>query len=315
MDLRGIGGVWPAALTPFDATGGLDPAALAGHLRDLAATRGVRAVVVNGHAGEVSALDRAERRAVVAAARAAVGPGTGVVAGIVADAPREAADLARDAAAAGADALLLFPPAGFAQGAALRPEMAVRFADGVAQAAGLPLVLFQLSLASGLGYPTPLLARLCRDVPAIIAVKEGSDSPVAYEDNLQALRALGRPVTLLTTNNGWLMGSLAIGGDGILSGLGSVAADILADLDAAMRAGDLAAARRAAARLHPLTRAFYRAPGLDAHNRMKTALHLLGRLPHPDPRPPLLPIEADERRAIRGALIASGLLAETTVAA
>ena len=42
---------------------------------------------------------------------------------------------------------------------------------------------------------------------------------------------------------------------------------------------------------------------------MKTALHLLGRLPHPDPRPPLLPITAAERAEIRAALVAAGLLA------
>ena len=60
----------------------------------------------------------------------------------------------------------------------------------------------------------------------------------------------------------------------------------------------------------PLCRAFYRAPYLDAHNRMKTALHLLGRLPHPDPRAPLLPPDDDDRRRIQAALVAAGLLAD-----
>ena len=87
-----------------------------------------------------------------------------------------------------------------------------------------------------------------------------------------------------------------------------MAAPLLVALHEAVARGDLAAARAVNERLVPLCRAFYRAPYLDAHNRMKTALHLLGRLPHPDPRPPLLPVPAEDTARIRAALLASGLL-------
>lgn len=315
MDLTGIGGIWPASLTPFDGTGAIDEAALHAHLAELAGTPGVRAVVVNGHAGETSALTHKERAHIIRAAKAAAGDAAGVVAGIVADDTPGAVALAQDAAQAGADALLLFPPALFAQGANARPDMASRFVAAVARASALPIVLFQLSLASGLGFSRDVLLRLCHENESIIAIKEGSDTPQAYEDNLVALRALDRPVTVLTTNNSWLMASLAYGGDGILSGIGSVAAPILAEIFAAMARGDLAVARSANARLRPLCRAFYRAPHLDSHNRMKTALHLLGKLPNPDPRAPLLPIEPEERAAIARALIDAGLLADHAAAA
>ncbi|HWK47638.1 MAG TPA: dihydrodipicolinate synthase family protein [Stellaceae bacterium] len=309
MDLTGIGGIWPATLTPFDRDGGIDDAALRAHLHALAGTPGVRALVVNGHAGEATSLDRDERRHVVRVARETADDHVGVVAGVVADDTRTARALARDAAEAGADALLLFPPMLFAGGAAARPEMALGFVDAVAQAAaGLPIVLFQLSRASGLGYPPDLLARLCREVEAIIAVKEGSDVPEIYETNLRALRNCGRPITVLTTNNTWLFASLAYGADGILSGIGSVASTILVEMFEATLRGDLAAARSANDRLLPLTRVFYRHPHLDMHNRMKTALHLMGHLPNPAPRPPLLPLTAGERAEIRVALIAAGLM-------
>lgn len=306
MHISGIGGIWPATLTPFTPDGRVDDDALAAHVRDVAGTPGVRAVVVNGHAGEATSLDRAERAQVVRVAVAAAGE-VPVVAGVVADDTRQACALARDAAQAGASALLLFPPAVFAQGAGARPDMARRFVGEVAAASSLPIVLFQLSRASGLAYSTDTLAQLCTDVPAIVAVKEGSDIPELYEDNLRALRALPRPVTLLSSSNSWLFASLAYGADGILSGLGSVAAGLLVALHEAVARGDLAAARAVNERLVPLCRAFYRAPYLDAHNRMKTALHLLGRLPHPDPRPPLLPVPADDTARIRAALLASGL--------
>lgn len=311
MHISGVGGIWPATLTPFTPDGRVDDDALAAHVRDVAGTPGVRAVVVNGHAGEATSLDRAERAQVVSVAVAAAG-NVPVVAGVVADDTRYACALAQDAAQAGASALLLFPPAVFAQGAGARPDMAHRFVNEVAGASSLPIVLFQLSRASGLAFSTETLAQLCADVPAIVAVKEGSDIPELYEDNLRALRALPRPVTLLSSSNSWLFASLAYGADGILSGLGSVAAPLLVALHEAVARGDLAAARAVNDRLVPLCRAFYRAPYLDAHNRMKTALHLLGRLPHPDPRPPLLPVPADDTARIRAALVASGLLPSST---
>ncbi|MDB5849913.1 MAG: dihydrodipicolinate synthetase family protein [Rhodoferax sp.] len=309
LHISGVGGIWPATLTPFMPNGAIDDAALAAHIADIAYTPGVRAVVVNGHAGEATSLDREERAHVVRVAVQAAG-NVPVVAGIVSDDTRGAAAMAQDAAAAGASAMLLFPPALFAQGAAARPAMVHRFVAEVTQASDLPIVLFQLSRASGQAFSTETLVRLCTCFPQIIAVKEGTDVPELVEDNIRALRQLHRPVTLLTTNNSWLFASLAYGADGILSGLGSVAAPLLVALHEAMARGDLAQARAVNERLVPLCRVFYRAPYLDCHNRMKTALHLLGRLPHPDPRAPLLPIADDERARIHTALLASGLLAE-----
>jgi 4-hydroxy-tetrahydrodipicolinate synthase len=310
MHVSGVGGIWPATLTPFNPDGGIDDGALVAHVRDVAGTPGVRAVVVNGHAGEVTSLDRAERSHVVRLAVQAAGK-VPVVAGVVADDTRGACTLAQDAADAGASALLLFAPALFAQGAAARPEMTHRFVAEVARESGLPIVLFQLSRASGLSFSTETLLQLCTEVPQIVAIKEGSDVPEVYEDNLRALRSLPRPVTVLSTNNSWLFASLAYGADGILSGLGSVAAPLLVALHEAFANGNLEAARQVNDRLVPLCRAFYRAPHLDSHNRMKTALHLLGRLPHPQPRPPLLPVPADDTARISAALVASGLLVDT----
>jgi 4-hydroxy-tetrahydrodipicolinate synthase len=60
-------------------------------------------------------------------------------------------------------------------------------------------------------------------------------------------------------------------------------------------------------RLAPLVRVFYAPPFLDMHNRMKEALVLLGRIPAAHVRPPLTPVSAGEREAVRRALAAAGL--------
>jgi 4-hydroxy-tetrahydrodipicolinate synthase len=307
MDLRRTGGLWPATLTPFTEKGDVDETALRAHLLEVGLVPGVKAVVVNGHAGEMTSLSREERTAIVRTARVTLPPHVGVVAGVQSEDTTVACNLADDARDAGADAMLLFPPCIFANGANLRPEMAFRFVETIADKSRLPIVVFQLSMASGLGYSTEILVRLCREIDSVIAVKEGGDAPRIFETNIRAIREIRRSITILTTNNTWLMPSLSLGVDGILSGMGSVAAPLLVALFEAVRLGDSTTARMINDRLFPLVEAFYRPPQVDAHNRMKTALCLLGRLPNAVVRPPLLPLPQSDVAAVRAALELAGI--------
>ncbi len=79
-----------------------------------------------------------------------------------------------------------------------------------------------------------------------------------------------------------------LGCNGLLSGSGSVIPDLQAQLFHAVKANDLAEARRLNDRIYPLARVFYADPWADMHNRMKEALVLLGRLPRAVVRPPLV---------------------------
>jgi 4-hydroxy-tetrahydrodipicolinate synthase len=229
-----------------------------------------------------------------------------VVAGVYADGTAEAVRLARDARAAGAAGILLFPPTLFMWGAQVKPDMVVRHVSEVAAGADLPIVVFEYPLASGIGYAPETLARLA-EIPQVAAVKDWSNDIVAFERNLRALRAASRPVALLSSYTMSLMATFLLGADGAISGMGSVVADLQADLFAACRKGDLEAARGINDRLDPLVRVFYAPPFVDMHNRMKEALAILGRIPAAHVRPPLTPIPDAERWAIRRALEAAGL--------
>ncbi len=104
------------------------------------------------------------------------------------------------------------------------------------------------------------------------------------------------------------MSSLVLGCNGLLSGSGSVIADLQARLFRAVRANDLAEARRLNDRIYPTARVFYADPFIDMHNRMKEALVLLGKLPRAVVRPPLVKIGEAEIARIKDALIEAGLL-------
>ena len=85
-------------------------------------------------------------------------------------------------------------------------------------------------------------------------------------------------------------------------------ADLQTRLFRAVRANDLAEAKRINDRIDPLARVFYADPAADMHNRMKEALVLLGQQPRAVVRPPLVKLEAVEIARIRQALIDAGLL-------
>jgi 4-hydroxy-tetrahydrodipicolinate synthase len=299
-------GIMPANLLPFKADLSIDERAYRAHLRWLADTRGVTGLVVNGHAAEVASLGREERRRTLAIALDEVAGACPVVSGVYTDGTQEAVELARDAKAGGAAAVLVFPPTLFMWGAQLKPDMALRHFSEIAAAVDIPIVVFEYPPASGIGYTPETLAKLA-EIPTVRGVKDWSNDIVAFERNLRAVRATGRPVAVLSSFTMSLMSTFLLGADGAISGMGSVVADLQAELFAACQKGDLESARTINDRLDPLVRVFYAPPFVDMHNRMKEALVLLGRIPHAYVRAPLTPVSPGERAAIRQALVAARL--------
>jgi 4-hydroxy-tetrahydrodipicolinate synthase len=299
-------GTIPAALLPFDDDFGIDEAAFRAHLRDLAATRGVTAITVNGHASEVASCTFEEQTRVMALSAETVGSTTPLVAGIYTESSLEAKRIARMAEREGASALLVFPPALFALGQ--RDEMVLGHFRHIAEASTLPIVVFQYPLPRGEGYRLELLSRLCDELPSIVAIKDWCADPQLHEQHVRALQGRARPVNVLSTHSAWLYASLALGCKGLLSGAGSVIAGLQAELLEAFERDDLPRARAVNERIYPLASVFYSAPWVDMHNRMKEALVMLGKLPRAVVRPPLMPLGQPEKRRIRAALVAAGLL-------
>src|SRR5882757_7081440 len=205
----------------------------------------------------------------------------------------------------GSSALLVFPPAPFTLGQSA--EMALAHFKAIASASDLPLIVFQYPLATGQGYPAATLTRLLDEIPTIRAIKDWSQSVPQHEAHVRLLQARKPPVNVLSTNSAWLLSSLVLGCNGLLSGSGSVISDLQARLYRAVKANDLAEARLLNDRIYPMARVFYADPFIDMHNRMKEALVLLGKLPRAIVRPPLVKITEAEIARIRDALMEAGL--------
>jgi 4-hydroxy-tetrahydrodipicolinate synthase len=187
--------------------------------------------------------------------------------------------------------------------------MAVAHFKRIADSTDLPLIVFQYPLAGGQGYPLATLLKIIEAVPTVRAVKDWCANPQLHERQIRTLQALNPPVNVLTTHSAWLLSSLVLGCNGLLSGSGSVIADLQVRLFQAVQRNDLVAAREIHDRIVPTAEVFYAEPWVDMHNRMKEALVLLGKLPRAVVRPPLVKIPAAEIERIRDALVAAGLLA------
>lgn len=296
------GGVIPATLLAFNEDLSIDEAETRRHLRHVAGVKGLSAITVNGHASEVHACTLDEQRRILAVSAQEIGDRLPLINGIYTDGSIEAARIAKMAQEEGASALLVFPPNSMSMGGHLRPEMALAHFKRIADATDLPIILFQYPASMGLGYPFDTLMKLLDQVPAIRAIKDWCADPMLHERHIRTLQSLPRPVNVLTTHSAWLMSSLAMGANGLLSGAGSVVADLQVALFQAIQAKDLRRAQGINDRLFPLQQAFYAPPFLDMHNRMKECLVMLGRLKRAVVRPPLMKLSDVELKRLADAL-------------
>jgi len=299
-------GVIPAALLPFYEDYNIDESALRSHLRDIAGVAGISAITVNGHASEVSSCSFDEQRRVLDIALDEIGGSLPIVNGVYADGSLEAARLAEMGHKAGASAHLVFPPAVFTLGQ--RPEMVIDHFRRIAEASDLPIIAFQYPGSTGQGYSIDTLTRLLDEIPTIRAIKDWTPSVPLHEKHIRLLTGRSRPVNVLSTNSAWLLSSLVLGCQGLLSGAGSVIANLHVDLWNAVQAQRLDEAKRVYERIRCFTDVFYSEPLVDMHNRMKVALVLLGRLPRAVVRPPLMKLDDAEVERIRIGLVKAGWL-------
>jgi 4-hydroxy-2-oxoglutarate aldolase len=293
MSRLDFGGTHLPVTTPFDpVTGEVDIVAFRANLRHWLQSP-VRGVLVAGTTGEGVLLDDAERVALVAAAADVLGPDALLIAGVGAESTRRTLQQARDAAEAGADAVLVSPPAYFK--GAMTPEALARHFRAVADGSPVPVLVYQVPLRmSSLDLPTGLVAELSRH-----------DNIVGLKDSRGKLELIGELVEACPDDFQVLVGSgallypaLEIGAAGGIVGVGLLATEEATEISRAYREGRPAEAGRIQERIAPVHQQIVAAMGVPG---VKAALDLLG-LRGGAPRPPLLPYPEERLDEIRAVL-------------
>jgi 4-hydroxy-tetrahydrodipicolinate synthase len=294
-------GVYAATLTPLDAEGRIDEQLLAEHFTSVASVDGIVGVLCNGHAGENFLLTREDRRRITRIASETIGDRAIIVS------PVEAQHHAVDARQAGADAVLVFPP--FSWALSQDDAMALRHHRMIADAAAMPMVLYQAGVRAGTwAYKPDVLAALAR-LPSVVAVKEGSWESAAYDANRRLLRQVAPHVECMASGDEHLLPCFAIGTTGSMVSLAAIMPAEIVALYRAVQRGDLDAARAIHERVQPLASAIYGTPPYGhATARLKLCMELLGVWPDGRPLPPLGPLPPEERARLRAGLGGAGLL-------
>ena len=298
-------GVIPAALTIFNDDLSINVAQTRKHFQHMAGTPGVTALTLNGHAAEVHALTDDEQQQLLELGAESIGDNVSIVAGVYADGSHHAGRIAKMAEKAGANALLVFPSQVFMLGGQMRPEMVLAHYRTIAEATDLPIILFEYPMNTGMGFPFETILKLCEEIPSIAAMKDWCHDPLLHEKHTRTLQSLSRPINMLTTHSSWLMSSLVMGAKGLLSGAGSVIADMQVALFNAVQAEDLSLAEKINNDMYPIAQALYATPFVDMHNRMKECLAILGRCDKAVVRPPLMKLTKSEIDGLRRALAAA----------
>ena len=285
-------GVFPATLVPFldDGRYSLDEAGLRAYARQFVGIEGVRGIVPNGHTGEIQALFSEERRRVIEVLVDELGDALPVISGVSAEATLEGIHHAQQAQEAGAKGILLMPPHLWLR-FGRESETAIRYVQEVAASIDIAVIVHQYPAWTKVSYTTEELVELAK-IPNVVAIKDGTRDIARYERNVRALRQSAPEVAILTCHDEYLLPTLVQGIDGALVGFAGFVPELICELVSAALSDDLAKARALTDKVYVLKQAIYRMgePSADAHQRMKAAMYLLGRISSPIARPPLPPL-------------------------
>jgi 4-hydroxy-tetrahydrodipicolinate synthase len=243
-----LSGYAPALPTPFDADGNVDGAAFE-LLCDRQIQEGATALVMCGTSGEAPTLSRAEHDAIV---RMAVGVAccrVPVIAGAGSNATSQAIALARDAEAAGADAVLSVVPY------YNKPMQAGMYAHfrAIAESVGLPIILYDVPCRTVCGLADDTVARLA-ERPQFIGLKDAAGD-VTRPVRLRSL--VGPDFRLLSGDDATAFGFIGLGGNGCISVTSNVAPGLCRAMYLACKQGQSSRAQRLATVTARLTAALF----------------------------------------------------------
>ena len=195
-----------AMVTPFDGAGKLDLATARKLAAYLVEVQHNDALVINGTTGEAPTTSDDEKAAIVKAVADEVGSRAKVIAGVGTPDTAHSIELAQQAAAAGADGLLIVTPY-----YSLPPQDAIEaHMKAVASATDLPCILYDIPHRTGRPIETETLLRLATH-PNIVGVKD------AKKDLAASARVIGETgMQYYAGDDAYTLPVLSIGGVGVV---------------------------------------------------------------------------------------------------
>jgi 4-hydroxy-tetrahydrodipicolinate synthase len=225
-----IFGIVPPMTTPFRADDSIDDKALRTETRYLVETARVHGLAVTGSTGEGHALTTDEVRRITATVTEEVRGRVPVITGIITDSNASAVERGLAVKDLGVAALQVTPVHYL-----FRPDddAMVRHFDTLASRTGLPIIIYNVVPWT---YLSPqLLARIIREVPGVIGVKQSAGDMKLLAD---LLLLVGNDARIMTAVDALLYPSFALGAHGAIAAILTAVPVLCVQLWDAVQAGD-----------------------------------------------------------------------------
>ena len=282
-------GSFVAMVTPF--RNGKSDEAKVRELVEMHVAGGTDGLIPCGTTGESPTLSHDEHRRLVELVVEAARKRITVIAGTGSNATSEAVELTKHAERAGANGALVVSPY------YNKPtqEGLYRHFRAVADAAAIPIIVYNIASRTAVNIETATMARLARECRNIVGVKEASGS---LDQMAQVIAACGPDFTVLSGDDNLTIPLMAIGGHGVISVIANILPRETADMVHAALDGDWKRARELHYKLLPLARAAF----LETNPiPIKEAMAMAGLL-SAEFRLPMCPMSEANRETLRGIL-------------
>jgi 4-hydroxy-tetrahydrodipicolinate synthase len=277
-----------AIVTPFK-NGEFDRERFRG-LLEFQIAGGTDAIVPVGCTGEAATLSHAEHEQVVDFTLEVVNRRVPVIAGTGSNSTREALALTRYAEKAGADGALIITPYYNKP----MPEGLYRHYRTIAEAAALPIILYNVPSRTGISILPETVARLS-EIKNIVGIKEASGS---MDQVSRIIELCPAGFDVFSGDDSMTLPIMAVGGRGVISVAANVVPNECSAMVHAALDGDWETARKLHLRLLDLIKVLF----IETNPiPVKTALALMGRI-EMELRMPLTPPSAEHRDRILAVL-------------
>ena len=292
-----LSGVIPPMISPLTKDHAADTHAVHS-LAEYILEGGCSGLFVLGGIGEGPWLSTMQRDAVIRASVDAAAGRAPVLVGLMLPGTAPARDAAKQAEAAGADALVVGSPYYFGVGAADQQ----RHVEAVLQSAALPVLLYNIPQSTHVPLHPDAVAALSSE-RRVLGIKD-SWGEMPYFQSMLTLKLRRPSFKVLQGNEYAAMGSLLLGADGLIPGLGNVAPKVLVELVRAAKTRDVTRCQELHAQILDLIGVY--ASGLVG---MHAACSILG-LSENVPAEPWAPVTGERLSTIETVLSRNGLTAK-----
>jgi len=290
-----LSGSLVAIVTPMDSDGALDLARLKS-LIDWHVAEGTDGIVIVGTTGESPTVDVSEHCKLIESAIEFAGKRVPVIAGTGGNSTREAIELTKFAARAGADYALSVVPY------YNKPtqEGLYRHFKAIAEASAIPVILYNVPSRTVADLQNETVLRLAQ-VPRIVGIKESTSSIERVTD---LMMRMPRGFMVFSGNDDAALAYAQLGANGVISVTANVAPRLMHDMIVAARAGDAAKAIAINNQLLGLHKALF----VESNPiPVKWALHRMGRIAE-GLRLPLTPLASQYHETVAAALRTAGCI-------